>query len=175
MPDFTLSDALEEAFASAPATEVVLHTLEFRHPSFTTPIRVVRDHIDFTARLESSAPVDPGAEVTFVRMAFDFVLPEIGKGGAPEIEISLDGVSGEIIGYLDVAANSPDLIEVTYRQYLASDRMGPQNNPPLTLVVRSVSADVFRVRAKAGYGDFANRKFPAEVYDTERFPGLLAS
>ena len=174
MPDFTLSDALEEAYASAPAAEVVLHTLEFRHPSFTSPIRVVRDHVDFTARLEASAPVDSSAEVTFVRMAFDFVPPETGKGGAPEIEISLDNVSGEITTYLDAAVNSPDLIEVTYRQYLVSDRTGPQNNPPLTLVVRSVSADVFRVRARAGYGDFANKRFPSETYDTTRFPGLVS-
>ena len=52
MPDFTLSDALEEAYASAPSSEAVLHTLEIRHPDFTQPIRVVRDHQDFEAYLE---------------------------------------------------------------------------------------------------------------------------
>lgn len=174
MPDFTLSDALAEAYASAPADEVILHTLEIRHPSFTQPIRVVRDYHDFTATLEADAPVDPGAEVTFIAMAFDFILPEVAKATSPEIEISLDNVGGEIIAYLDAAAQTPELIEVTYRPYLASDLSGPQMDPPLTLVIRSVTADIFRVRARAGYADLANRKFPAQVYDTQRFPGLSA-
>lgn len=173
MPDFTLEDALAEAYASAPSSEVILHTLEIRHPSFTVPIRVVRDFNDFTAYLEADAPADPGAQVTFVAMAFDFSLPDVEKAVSPEIDISLDNVSGELIGYLDAAAQTPDLIEVTYRPYLASDPSGPQMNPPLTLVIRSVSADVFRVRARAGFADLANRKFPNEVYDAERFPGLV--
>jgi hypothetical protein len=173
MPDFTLEDALAEAYASAPSSEVILHTLEIRHPSFTTPVRVVRDFHDFTAYLEADAPQDPGAEVTFIAMAFDFSLPDVEKATSPEIDISLDNVSGELIGYLDAAAQTPDLIEVTYRPYLASDPSGPQMNPPLTLVIRSVSADVFRVRARAGFADLANRKFPNEVYDAERFPGLV--
>lgn len=173
MPDFTLEDALAEAYASAPSSEVILHTLEIRHPSFTVPIRVVRDFNDFTAYLEADAPADPGAQVTFVAMAFDFSLPDVEKAVSPEIDISLDNVSGELIGYLDAAAQTPDLIEITYRPYLASDPSGPQMNPPLTLVIRSVSADVFRVRARAGFADLANRKFPNEVYDAERFPGLV--
>lgn len=172
--DFSLSDALEEAYASAPSSEVVLHTLEIRHPDFTQPIRVVRDHQDLTATLESDAPLNPGEEVTFIRMAFDFVLPEVMKSASPEIEISLDNVSGEVVAYMDAAANSPDLIEVTYRPYLASDTSGPQMNPPMTLIVRSVTVDVFRVKARAGFADIANRKFPNQVYDTERFAGLAA-
>lgn len=173
MPDFTLSDALAEAYASAPAAEVILHTLEIRHPTFTTPIRVVRDHSTLIATLEASAPVDPSTEVEFVAFNFDFTLPEVAKSLSPEIEISLDNISGEIVGYLDAAAQTPDLIEVTYRPYLLSDLTGPSMDPPLTLVIRSITADVFRVRARAGYADLANRKFPGEVYDAERFPGLV--
>jgi hypothetical protein len=174
VPDFTLANALKEAYASAPSSEVILHTLEIRHPSFITPIRVVRDHADLTAFLEADAPEDPGGEVTFVALAFDFILPEISKGASPEIEISLDNVSGEIIGYLDAAAQTAAMIEVTYRPYLASDLSEPQMNPPLTLVIRAVSADVFRIRARAGYADLSNRKFPNEIYDAERFQGLSA-
>jgi len=174
MPDFSLSDALKEAYASAPSSEVILHTLEIRHPSFSAPIRVVRDYNDLTVFLESDAPADPGSEVLFIAMAFEFTLPEVSKASSPEIEISLDNVSGEIVGYLDAAAQTHDLIEVTYRPYLAGDPSGPQMNPPLTLVIRSVSADIFRVRARAGYADLSNRKFPNEVYDTIRFPGLAA-
>ena len=43
MHDPALSDALREAYASAPVGEVIWHTLELRHPAFAAPIRVVRD------------------------------------------------------------------------------------------------------------------------------------
>lgn len=174
MPDDTLSQAIKEAYASAPTAEVILHTLEIRHPSFTEPIRVVRDRVDLTATLESDAPANPGASVTFIALAFDFMLPEVTRSAVPEIEISLDNVSGEIIGYLDAAAQTPDLIEVTYRPYIASDNSGPQMNPPLTLVIREIHCDIFRVVARAGFGDLGNRKFPGEVYSSEIFPGLAA-
>ncbi len=42
-----------------------------------TAIRVVRDHADLTARLEASAPLDAGAMVTFIALAFDLSLPPI--------------------------------------------------------------------------------------------------
>ncbi|MGN2393239.1 DUF1833 family protein, partial [Pelomicrobium sp. G1] len=60
MPDPALTAAIREAYASAPANEIVYHTLELRHPSFTQPLRVVRDWDTLTARLEESAPVDAG-------------------------------------------------------------------------------------------------------------------
>lgn len=171
MPDATLSQALREAYANAKPVQI-LHTLEFRHPNFTTPIRVVLDRKDWDLKLESTAPVDPGQVVTWIGYAFEFTLPE--ALGMPEIEISIDNVSGDIVQYLDLAAQSPDYIEVTYRAYLADDTSGPQNDPPLTLIVREVSADTYRVRARCGFGDLANRKFPSEVYDLQRFPGLAA-
>lgn len=172
MPDFTLDEALKEAYATAPAADVLLHTLEFRHASFTEPLRVVRDRADLSATLEVDAPVDAGAVVTFVAFAFDFSLPAVEKAGSPEIDIILDNASAEIVPYLDLAAQSDTLVEITYRPYLASDTSAPAMDPPLTLVLRSVSANPFRVTARAGYADLANRKFPSAVYDAGRFPGL---
>jgi hypothetical protein len=175
MTDATLSQALKEAYASAPAAETILHTLEFRHPSFTVPIRVVLDYQDLTATLEASAPLNPSTAVNFTAYAFDLVLPELGVGGTPEITISIDNVSHEIVSYIDAAAQTPDLIEVTYRPFLASTPAVPQMDPPLTLVVTAVTADVFRVQCTAAFGDVANRKFPSETYTAERFPGLVTS
>lgn len=174
MPDFTLQDAIKEAYASAPAAEVLLHTLEFRHPSFDQPVRVVCNHADLVGTLEASAPENAGEAVTFLAAAFDFRLPEVQKSSTSEIEISVDNVSGDLLAYLDAAAQSPYMIEVTYRPWLASDTSGPQMDPPLTLVVRQISVDIFRITCRAGYGDLANRKFPGETYDAERFPGLVA-
>lgn len=172
MPDFTLSDAIKEAYASAPSAEVVLHTLELRHAAFDAPVRVVRDHADLLATLEATAPENPSTEVTFSKMAFEFVAPEVQQSVLPEVTVALDGASGELIPYLDAAANSGTATELTYRPYLASDTSAPQMDPPLTLELTDVHVDLTRVTAKAGYANLANRKFPAETYDANRFPGL---
>ena len=66
MPNATLSEAIKEAYASAPSNQIILHTLELRHPAFvdelgqTTAIRVMRDTANLDARLEASAAPNGG-------------------------------------------------------------------------------------------------------------------
>jgi len=81
-------------------------------------------------------------------------------------------VSREIVKHLDAAATSQDKIEVTYRPYLSTDLEGPQLDPPITLVVTEVEADVFRVIGRARMLDVGNKALPAESYTAKRFPGL---
>lgn len=173
MPDPTLEDALKEAYATAPAGEVILHTLEFRHPDFTEPLRVVRDKADLQATLEVGAPENGGEEVTFIQFAFDLELPDVTNGSTPELLLTMDNINQDILTYIDMAANSQDLIEVTYRPYLLTDTSAPQMNPPLTMTVKDIEADIFRITARCGFGNFANKPFPSKVYDLQRFPGLL--
>lgn len=175
MPN-NLTEAIEEAYATAPAGQVILHTLEFRHPSFTAPLRVVNDQQDFVGTLEATAPLNPSEAVTFTAFAFDFVPPDVDSSGTlPEVTIAIDNVSREVLAYMDLAANSPNLIAVTYRPFLSNDPSEPQMNPPLTLTVRTVEADIFRITARASFGDFINKAFPATLYDATRFPALIAS
>ncbi len=127
-----LSQAIKEAYASAPAGVIVIHTLEFRHPNFLddynqpTAIRVVLGHKNLTARLEATAPLNPSAYVTFVPLAFDLDLPNIEHIATPEIGISIDNVSREIEDNLTIAAASPYPVEVTYRPYLNTNLTNPQ-------------------------------------------------
>ncbi len=64
MPNAALSEAIKEAYASAPSEQIILHTLELRHPAFVgetgqlVAIRVVRDTGDLWARLESLTDKD---------------------------------------------------------------------------------------------------------------------
>jgi hypothetical protein len=178
MPDPSLSAAIREAYAAAPADTVILHTLELRHPSFLdddgqpTAIRVVRDHVDLMARLEADAPVDGGLVVRFVAMGFELELPPVDTAPVPEIAVTLDNVSREIVRHLDAASTSQDKIEVTYRPYLSTDLEGPQMDPPITLILTEVEADVFRITGRARMLDIGNKAFPAETYTARRFPGL---
>jgi hypothetical protein len=71
MPDPALSAAIREAYASAPADVIVLHTLEIWHPAFVEegvarPIRVVRNFEDTATWLSLG-----GAEVQAVLGGLD--------------------------------------------------------------------------------------------------------
>lgn len=178
MPDSKLSQAIKEAYASAPSGVIIIHTLEFRHQNFRdefnqpTAIRVVLGHQQLEARLEADAPQDPLAYVIFIPMAFELSLPNVEHLAMPEIGISIDNVSREIEDNLTIAAASPYPVEVTYRPYLNTDLTEPQMNPPLTMTLISAEADDFKVTARAVYGNAANVLVPRETYNTARFQGI---
>lgn len=173
MPDSTLSQAIKEAYASAPSNVVIYHTLELFHPAFSSPIRVVRDYYDLTATLEATAPHNPGATVTFVGFNFDFTRPEVSPDGVPQITITLDNVDRAIVANVEAALTTTDLVTVTYREYLSSDLTVPQNSPPITMTIMSVTADMFKVTAIATFPNLMNKRFPLKEYSSEVFPGLL--
>jgi len=200
MPDPTLSQAIKEAYASAPADTVILHTLEIRHPTFIQPIRVVRNYADtetwlalggaeveavldamdaedrdrvgLVARLEADAPENAGKMVAFVALAFDLELPPVENVPVPEIALTMDNVGREISDALDAAATSQERTEVTYRPYLSTDIEGPQMDPPITLFLSEVEADPLRVTGRARMLDIGNKAFPSITYTAKRFPGL---
>lgn len=178
MTDNTLSEALQEAYASAPSDIILFHTLEIRHPSFIdesgnlTAIRVIRDHIDHNCTLEDTAPLNPGEEVKFIAMAFDLELPPVNNTPTPEITVTIDNVSTEMITYLDRAVETQDMIELTYRPYLSDDLSCPQMDPPITLVITDINVDCYKITATARMMDIGNKSFPGENYTVKKYPGL---
>lgn len=171
----TYSEALAEAYASAPEDVVVLDTLEFRHPEFTDSVFVVNDLTTLSAQLEATAPLHPSSYVTFQPVAFRFARPSESEGGAaPEVTVTVDNVARVLIPYLDLVKASRDPIQVTWRPYLASDLTAPHMNPPLTLTATGVQADMNSVVIRAGFSDLTNRRFPAREYTARLFPGLTA-
>lgn len=173
MPDPTLSNAIKEAYASAPVGQVIYHTLELWHSSFSLPIRVVRDFTPLSARLEATAARDPGAVVTFVGYAFDVVPPDQTTQGIPQCSIVIDNVDREIIAQIDLATTSTTPITVIYRTFLSNRLdLGPENIPPLEMSAQTISATPMQITAAAGFPNLLNRKFPAVEYELDTFPGL---
>lgn len=173
MPDESLSAAIREAMASAPAGTVTLWTLELHHPDFTVPIRVVRDLAPLEARLEADAPRDPGALVVFAAYAFDIVPPEQTTEGSPRCLIEIDNVDPAILQNLRAAAQGAAPVEAILRLYTpAGAAAGPENTPPLRMEIKAVSATPLRIRAEAGFPDLLDEAFPRLLYDTDTFPGL---
>lgn len=199
MPDITLSQALKEAYASANPKDIIYHTIEIRHDTFTQPLRVVLGNRPFYGKLEDSAPENPGEVVYFAPYSFDFTKPEVGPNGIPQMEIVIDNVSREISSALEGAVASMELVEITYREFFsewvydAAEYMDDdyyqedyyvsgidslsngelQNDPPLTMYITDVTSTIFNVRGVCRFPDLANKKFPTVAYEAETFRGLV--
>lgn len=173
MPDPSLSDALREAYASAPADQVIWHTLELWHAAFSVPIRVVCDVTALDARIEDGAARDAGAIVTFAAYPFTVVPPDVTAEALPQVTIEIDNVTREILTQVDTAIAAGGAIEVIYRQFLSDTALiGPETDPPLTMELIQVSSTRSRIRATAGFATLQDAKFPGLDYDLETFPGL---
>jgi hypothetical protein len=180
MPDSSMSEALAEAAALAPADEVVHDTLEVRHPDFVDEngnpdsLRIVADTEDLVAPLEPDAPIKPGQWVKWTACGFTFTLPTIEPGTTPEIEITVDGVSRSLIEALDLAVASSQPIVVAYRPYLDTAlEDGPQMDPVLTFEVVDVSVGVTSVTLKARTGVDLRGVIPIRLYTPAEHPGLI--
>lgn len=172
------SDAIAEAYASAPVDQVILDTLELYHPSFTdeigrpTAIYVVLGYQNFTLRLDPGAIINPGDYVEFLGCSFEVTLPEFSEEGAPSMNLSIGNVSREITRHLEQARQSIVPITVTYRPYLVSDPTQPQLDPPIVMELADVDVDVFTASGTCKLKDVNNTAFPKEKYTSTRFPGL---
>lgn len=162
MPDSTLSQAIKEAYASAPTDEIIYHTLEITHADFAQPIRVVRGFESITA-----------GGVEWLALPFDMTLPESSDTGQPSLTLSLDNVGRELMDGVEAAAESSTPISVTYRAFLSSDLTSAMNDPPQTLTLTGITTTVASVTATATLADFSNRKFPRAVYRDDDYPGLI--
>jgi hypothetical protein len=156
MPDPSVSDALAEAYALAPSHDLVLHTLEVRHPLFVDgqgspdSMWLVANDEDIRARIEASAAVRAGEMVTFKALPFRFSLAPIEAGSTPEIEVTIDGVSRTLVPNLDRAVTDTNKIVMVYRPYLYSDLLGgPQMDPPPSFELSEVQVTALAVIAKA--------------------------
>lgn len=156
-----ISEELKELYASS-GTGVILHTLSFNHATWATPFHIVRDFQDFAANLEDSGPL-----TTFNKFAFSIKGPNKDENGTLALDISVDAVSRELIDLLELAIldtnNNP--IEVTYRIYIDTDTTGPQNDPPLTLFMKSIKVTNKSINGRAELVNLVNRKFPSILYD----------
>lgn len=166
------SQAWAEASASV-AREPMLLTLEFQHPTFDAPVRVVANTEDETFRIESTADVNPNADVTFLGVAFDYEEPKRGPGGGAEWSVRVDNIGREISRYLEEATGINSELVVIMRGYLPS---APTvvGYGPFRGVARAVGVRGAAVEMTVVIADPQNAKFGRSTYDMVRFPSLLA-
>lgn len=132
-----------------------------------------RSRVGLVARLEADAPVDPGAMVAWIAIAFELVLPEVSSSPVPQLTLTLDNVGRELMDKIEAAVETQESITVAYRPYLSTDISGPQMDPPLELTLSSVNCTPTSVVARAQMANLVGRSFPRRTYRAKDWPGLV--
>ncbi len=124
--------ALEEAYASAPTDEIVLHALEVNHRTFDEPIRVIRWPVlgeepeTFECLHEEDAPHSPGQIVNYMGAPFELLLPEKNSESLGSFAVRIDNIGDFADGYITNAALGGGKITATYREYIkGQEKDGP--------------------------------------------------
>ena len=159
-----MSELLQVVYASAPANQVIIHTLEFKNVDSET-VRICADYVDHELTLETSEVV------TFESSQFDHQLPSKDTGGNQSLAFVLPNVDGAVQRWIDDALQGEEQVIVTYRAYLASDPSTPAEPPVvMTLVGASFAGAV--VQLKASYFDLLNTAWPRLRYTSDFSPAI---
>lgn len=187
MPDLSLSEALAEAYASAPADRMCFDTISVTFEGMvdsggdpteayfylgTEGDRRAANQVplkDF--KIEDEAEINAGQTVEFIALPFDVQLPDVTSDGDARGKLVLDGVSKEVSSRLLFAINAGGGVRVTYRAYLeGSETEGPEKI--IRFDLGNVSINATQVSGDIVVPNRAQRRFPRELYDRARFPSL---
>ena len=162
----TLQDAIKEAFVLAPASKVILHTLEIRQTGVQSPVYIVQSRRGITATDED------GNAHYFEPVGFQFSLPPSNEEGVQNLSIAIDNIGRVVSDFIETARQTNTTVEIVYRPYLSDDLTQPQMDPPLVLFLKEVQITAAQVTGRATFMDIVNKKFPSELYTRLRFPTL---
>ena len=167
MPDALMTEAVREAYASAPHDVYLHHTLTLRHSAWAEPLRCVQGFEPATLTDET------GVTANYLPIPFAFSLPEVSDSSASEIRVEVDNVPRDVAALLDAAVAAAGTITLEYRAWLSTDPSAPAYGP-LRLTVLEAAATLTTVTLRASSFDITNRAFPNLDYTPSKFPGLVA-
>jgi len=176
--EVTREQAYQEAVSHCKADEIILHTIELRHPSFMNEkdehisIFLVQDYTDLLARLESTHPTHGGQKVLFNPVAFELTPPSKESAVVPELQLNIDNVSAELMPYLDLAISEEIPIKVIYREYLLSDLEAPSIKP-ITFEASVTTTTLTSMSTTCSMTNISTKSMPSVEYTSSNFPNLV--
>jgi hypothetical protein len=165
-------EAWEEAIASNPPNIEHYFTLELRHYSFDQPVRVVTGVTDNqTLRIEADSVFNPNEDVVFTACPFWATWPEQAEKTPPRTNISIDGVTRELLPYIVDALTIRADLQCLYREY-RSDVVGPVYGP-VAFLLKNINMSGTVLTGTAEVANISKRKFPSRTYNVNEFPSML--
>jgi hypothetical protein len=176
--EVTREQAYQEAVANCPGDEIIYHTIEIRHPHFTNSsgekisIYLVRDYVELLAHLEDTHPTHANKQVLFVPVAFDITPPSKESGVVPQLQLSIDNVSAELMPYLDLAISEEIPVKVIYREYREKDLSSPAITP-IIFEASAVSATLTGISTTCQMTNISSKSLGSVEYTSANFPNLV--
>jgi hypothetical protein len=159
-------DAIKEAFALAPASTVIYHTLQIRQVGVQSSIFLVQ------SRRSIEAADEDGNWHTFEPVGFQFSLPPSNSEGFQSLNLVIDNIGRRVTDFVEAAQSAVQAVEILYRPYLNTDLTAPQMDPPILLYLKDIEMNDLQVTGRATFMDILNKKFPLDIYTRAKFPAL---
>lgn len=150
-------------YASAPTDEVAIASLEINVPGHD-PIRICNGYEDQWLGID-------GVYRFFEAGSLSVALPAKNTTGQQTLSFGVPGVNGIAQRYVDDALEAGEVVTMTYRMYLVSDKSAPAERPRVMTVVGGgfEGADA---TFEGSYYDLLNSAWPRERYTVESAPGV---
>lgn len=162
-----ISNELKEIYSGADLKTRHIETISFSHPAFPNDFHFCNDVEDWRFKDENGASID------FVAFPFVVELPKQDGLGMNELTISVANAGLEMMSSLEAAQADPNnSIQAVYRVYRDIVDDTPQIDPPITMEITNMQANLTSVTATATRFNILGRLFPRGVYTVASFPGL---
>jgi hypothetical protein len=113
-----------------------------------------------------------GETRTFFPIPFEIKLPDIDGEGQQDLRVAISNVGNSVLPILRTAAAAGrDPIQVSWTIYLAGNA-APQYDPPLELMLTSVTLTTQQMSGIATRYNVFDRAFPYQLFRPDTFPGL---
>lgn len=163
----SVTDAMAEAYATQPAGEVIIDTLELDHPTFDEPVRIATG-----VQEDITLPLTLGGDTALFRaLQISLTLPGMDADGPTPAKVRIDNVSSLLLPYIRAAIQSTDPISVVYRGYTTSDLTQP-GDVIEDLELRDVSLSPSWAEGTLTFKQVELQAFPLATYDEEHYPTL---
>lgn len=174
---FSYTDDAREYMFSPAGQDLILDTIEIRHPAFIQDDELIALRFvngakcNIMATLEAGAPMNAGETVEFITTRFDLVVPDSPQQGLAQCNIAVANVMAELTPWLALAVSQPYPVELSLRQFLA-DNLTEPCFVMHGLNFSNATANIKRVTATATIEDLLNFSAPRECYTVTNSPGL---
>lgn len=154
---------LAEVYASAPAGELIISTLDIRIAG-QPPILICDGFEDQLLGVN-------GEYLLFTAGSLSVALPSKNNTGRQTLNFGVAGVSTIVDRYFDLAEETGQSVTATYREYLESDKSQPSRTPyVMQLLGGSIEGD--EASLSAAFFDLLNLRWSRQVYTAENAPGI---